>query len=259
MSAKFSAPARLAALLWLLLGLVAVVQAQSVPSAIIEFPMVGVGFDQTFQVNVVNPDACDLQFVIFDQNGRVVAQQSEPGRKPWQDLQLTGIVDTPRRHVDVWVMVTAVRSIGQACRALGTVEVYDRFTRVSSVIVPQLPAVQAGPPFFGLGPVGVGGFQTVRLNVLAHPPSPCAGSLGFVDANGHPVGPTLAVNLNAGQAALLDLPGQLVVPDFFGRTEVLPQLTPIPGVAPGVCVTSVEVYDQFTGWTHAFYPPGPPN
>jgi hypothetical protein len=66
------------------------------------------------------------------------------------------------------------------------------------------------------------------------------------------------VSLNPGQAAFLDLPGHLAVPSFFGRAEVLPQLTALPGAVPGACATSVEVYDQFTGWTRVFQPPGPP-
>ncbi len=247
----------------LLSSFVTLAQAQPAPATVLDFPMVGVGFDQTFQVNVATMNACALQFAVYDSNGVNIGSQSSgagTGTVTFHSFPITNFVKIPRQLAELRAVVTLVPPpTVAACKAQGTVEIYNNFTHVTSVVAPQLPAVQAGSPFFGLGPVGAGEFQTIRLNVLAHPPQPCFGILGFVDSNGNPIGRTLPVSLNPGQAAFLDLPGALLPPSVFGRVEVLPVLTPLPGAVPGECVTSVEVYDQFTGWTHAFYPPGPAN
>jgi hypothetical protein len=42
--------------------------AQSDPTAV-EFPMIGVGFNQTFQINVVSFSQCEVQLAILDSNG----------------------------------------------------------------------------------------------------------------------------------------------------------------------------------------------
>jgi len=256
----------------LLFGFTAAAQAQMAPASAIDFPMVGVGFNQTFQVNVAAPDPCALQFEIYDSTGLLVTQQSlgpggggGAGNVSIRSFSITNIVNIPRQRAELRAVVMLVPSTAAACHAQGTVEISDNLTHITSVAAPELPAVQAGSPFFGIGPVGHGEFQVVRLNVLAFPPVPCAGTLGFVDAAGNPIGPSSTVSLSPGQAASLDLPPKFLVPGVAHRmgsagaaTEVLPVFTPAPGVAPGVCVTSVEVYDEFTGWTHVFYSPGPP-
>ncbi len=248
-------------LLLLLSWFVTLTQAQPAPASIIDFPMVGVGFDQTFQVNVATVNACALQFAVYDSNGMNIGSQSSgagTGKVTFHSFRITDFVKIPRQLAELRAVITLVPPpTVAACDAQGTVEIFNDFTHVTSVVAPQLPAVQAGSPFFGLGPVGAGEFQTVRLNVLAHPPNPCFGILGFVDANGNPIGRTLPVSLKPGEAAFLDLPGPLLPPTVFGRVEVLPVLMPLPGAVPGECVTSVEVYDESTGWTRAFYAPGP--
>jgi len=86
------------------------------------------------------------------------------------------------------------------------------------------------------------------------------GIISFTDVNGNPVGAQTPVSLAAEQATFLDLPGQAVVPALGARTEVIGIFTPTAaGPAPGVCIPSLEVYDQFTGFTRVLLPPGPVN
>ncbi len=262
-------------------GFMTAAQAQTVPvdvANVIDFPMVGVGFNQTFQVNVAAPDSCAPHFEIYDGNGVLIAQETlgaggggGAGKVSIRSFSITNVVKIPRRRAELRAVVMLVPLPSpmlppvSACEAQGTVEIFDNLTHIATVSAPELPAVQAGSPFFGLGPVSHGEFQAVRLNVVAIPPGPCAGTLGFMDATGNPIGSTLSVSLKSGQAAFLDLPPKFLVPGVGHRivgagaaTEVLPVLTPTPGVALGVCATSVEVYDEFTGWTRVFTPPGPP-
>jgi hypothetical protein len=234
--------------------------AQPAPTNTIVFPMVGVGFDQTFQVSIA-ASSCVLLVAINDSNGDPVETVTlDYGELGIKYVMQNGnkVVPRPGARAELYATVTPQPTTTGPCVAQGSVEIYNNLTHVTSVAAPQLPEQPPGPPYFGLGPVGVGAFQTVRLNVLAHPPDPCIAVLGFDDANGNPVGSTLPVSLNPGQAAFLDLPSQLVLPNVFGRAEVLPRLTPLPGAAPAGCATSVEVYDQLTGWSRVFYPPGPP-
>jgi hypothetical protein len=92
---------------------------------------------------------------------------------------------------------------------------------------------------------------------VAHPPSPCAGTLSFTDVLGNPIGTTSTVSLSAAQGAFLDLPGQSVIPTAGRGMEVMPVFTPSPTVADG-CIAGVEVFDQSSGYTRTLIPPGPP-
>ena len=55
--------------------------------------------------------------------------------------------------------------------------------------------------------VGIGGGQTLRLNVVAYPPEPCFATIGFLGNAGQqpPNSPTKTVNLTSGQADFVDL------------------------------------------------------
>ena len=101
------------------------------------------------------------------------------------------------------------------------------------------------------------GLEAVRFNVLAYPPGPCIGTLGFLDANGNPVGTTKDVSLAPGTADFLDLMSPVGTLGPFQRAEVLPVFTPTPGADASACVASVEVYDLLTETTRGFYIPGP--
>src|ERR1700734_2195802 len=77
-----------------------------------------------------------------------------------------------------------------------------------------------GPTSFPM--VGITGAQTLRLNLVAFPPSPCLTvQLGFQNRNGVAVGPSQTVSLQQGQSVPVDLNGaSLVAADQ--RVELLP-------------------------------------
>jgi hypothetical protein len=120
-----------------------------------------------------------------------------------------------------------------------------------------------GPQSF-LGPVGLTFEQTARLNVVAaFPPNPCAGTIGFIDSSGNPIGTRMPVNLMPNQATFVDLPGfqagtalNRSRPEVIGVTPGL--VPPGPSTMPNACLASLEVFDRFTGYTRVLVPPGPP-
>jgi hypothetical protein len=245
-----------------------VARAQSLPPSFTDFPMMGVGQFQTLRVNVTNlePYGCDAVISVYDSNGNQAGSNvnvgsmgggSGAGKVAMQDFHFTTKFRGEFRPV-----VTLTPGTASVCYT--TAEIYDNFTESSLVFLqgqqpPGPPQQPPGPPSFP-GTVGVNLFQTVRLNVVAHPPQPCYGVLSFADVNGNPIGGTSTVSLNSGQAAYLDLPGNTVVTGFGQRAEVQPIFTPAVGSAPGQCSISVEVYNNFTGWTNVILvPPGPPN
>jgi hypothetical protein len=85
--------------------------------------------------------------------------------------------------------------------------------------------------------------QTLQVNLVAYPVDPCFATIGFQNANGNPVGPTLNVALQAGQSASLALNGNTLTNTPGQRVEVLPTVTLTVGVA-SQCDASAEVYDN---------------
>jgi hypothetical protein len=98
-------------------------------------------------------------------------------------------------------------------------------------------------------------FEVARLNLVAYPPNPCFGTLGFLDAAGNPIGITKDVSLGPGTADFLDLTLPVGALGLFEQSEVLPLFVPTPGADASSCVASVEVYDRVTSRTHAYYSP----
>jgi hypothetical protein len=227
----------------------------------ISFPMAGIGRDQTVQLNLVLLNPCTAQAVISDSNGspltflRFEFQLVGVSTVQWNGNQAPTEKAFPQRS-ELRAVITLTPPAGATapCQAVASEEIYDNLIKSTSVIVS--PVLQPpGPPQFG--PVGVGDLQTVRLNVVAHPPDPCFGALSFLDASGNPIGSVNTASLSDGQAAYLDLTGQMATGGLGRHAEVVPVFTPTAGVA-SVCDASVEVYDQLTGWTRILVPPGPP-
>jgi hypothetical protein len=236
--------------------------AQSDPTAV-EFPMIGIGFDQTLQVNVVihPPQPCTPTIIVYGQDGGVLVTfvQGDPD-KP---LLLRHLVSSFPKRVEVRPEVTLTPPPGvapNACQALATAEVFDDFIMTDWVLTPGLvPPGPSNMPIY-LGPAGLIAEQTARLNVVAHPPEPCFGTLSFIDAAGKPLGSMTPVSLMPGQATFLDLTGsQAGIAESRRRPEVIGVFTPSATTAPGICVPSLEVFDQFTGYTRVLVPPGPSN
>jgi hypothetical protein len=236
--------------------------AQSDPTAV-EFPMIGIGFDQTLQVNVLQhpPQPCMVLVTVYSDEGEVLVafEQGDPD-KP---LQFGKVVSFFPQRMEVRPEVTLTPPAGvspTACAAQATAEIFDNFTRTAWVVAPGL--IPPGPnvmPIY-LGPVGFTFEQTARLNVVAHPPEPCFGSIGFIDPSGKAIIPPVSVSLMPGQATFLDLTG-VAAGTALGsrRPEVIGVFAPSPTTAPGVCIPSVEIFDRVTGYTRVFVPPGPQN
>jgi hypothetical protein len=253
---------------------------QSDPTAV-EFPMIGIGFDQTLQVNVFPSGPCRVTVTVYSATGEVIIAFEEGD--PDKPLQLGKLVSSFPQRAEVRPEVTPSPAASpSACAAQATAEIFDNFTKTARVVAPGVcippgpttmpigPAfcppgpstVPPGPNTFG--PVGLTFAQTARLNVVAHPPSPCAGTLGFMDPSGiaiippgQPVSGPVPVNLPGGQATYLDLTG-IDAATATGRQR--PEVVGVfmPTTAPQSCIVSLEVFDRITGWTRIFVPPGPP-
>jgi hypothetical protein len=244
----------------------------------LSFAMTGVRLGQTIRLNVVagpvrvpGPGPCEALLNIYDAANNLVASRSvsPPGSVSFDyGLRRAAVAGIGRfagrqelRPEVILMPGSPAAGAAGVCQEQATVEVYDDLVKSTSVITHgqgnpgpiQLPAAQ-------FGPVGVGFLQTVRLNVTAFPPDPCFGTLSFTDVEGNPIGASSPARLTAGQATFIDLPGTSIVSDS-GHGEVMAVFTQPPGVAPGDCLPSVEVYDQLTGGTQVLIPsevnPGP--
>jgi len=239
-------------------------RAQSDPTAV-EFPMIGVGFNQTFRLNVITFNPCQVQLAVLDSNGMTLGTQTGTagggagtGRVNLSRLDINKQVSFFPQRKELHATVLLQPTTTSPCQAQATVEVFDNFTRTNWVLTPGL--VQVGPtnmPIY-FGPVGLTFEQTARLNVVALPPQPCFGTIGFIDTSGNPIGSPMPVSLTANQATFADLTGlQAGIALGSERPEVIGVFTPSPTTAPGVCIPSVEVFDQLSGYTRVLVLPGP--
>lgn len=246
----------------------------------LSFPMHGLRRGQTIRLNIVAGPVpypgpgplCQAQLNIYDATNNLIASQlvSPPGSvsfdyDPGAPIAALTAIGQPlgREELRPEVILMPTSAADGTCQGQATAEVYDDVTKSTSVITPGLPRPSPSQlPAVQLGPVGVGFLQTLRLNVVAAPPDPCFGTLSFTDTEGNPIGASSPVRLTAGQATFIDLQGAAVAGDS-GHEEVMAVFTQTPGVAPGVCIPSVEVYSQLTGTTQVLIPPvlvspGPP-
>jgi hypothetical protein len=169
-----------------------------------------------------------------------------PGETASLDLEGSSLISSGR--IQVVPVVTSLP--GTPLGALqGSMEIYTSPNGIGSVFVPGIPVppsspVSGSPSFL---PQGVAEGQSILINVLAPPDSPCLAELSFTDSNGNPIGPSQQVNLTPGMATSLSW--NPIKYTQSGRQEYVPQITPINGSnasgAPAVasaCLGSVEVY-----------------
>jgi hypothetical protein len=95
--------------------------------------------------------------------------------------------------------------------------------------------------------------MSLRLTAAASTSGSCAADLGFAGSNGNPVGPSLRVNLQAGQTESLTLDSATLGLPAGQRVEVRPWVTPLPG-ALSQCGAIAEVVDNQTGLTSIVVP-----
>jgi hypothetical protein len=235
------------------------------PWAHAAFPMVGVTRSQTVRLNVVEgpvpvpgPGPCLAQLNIYDAADNLVASKSvsPPGSLSFDyDPRVAGVANGQaggREELRPEAILMPTSPASAACQGQATAEVYGDVEKSTSVITTgQIPSGPSQLPAVQFGPVGLGFLQTVRLNVVAYPPVPCTGVLSITDLTGNPLVAPSQVNLTAGQATYIDLPGANVLPKLGLHGEVLASFVSTPGAAPGMCIPSVEVYDQLTGRTQA--------
>jgi hypothetical protein len=257
--------------------------AQTAPaSQIIQSPMLGVGHDQTFQLNVINFSSCTSELAILDSNGAVLRKLTGKSKSPNITFSYTPLTFIPTLHfpqrIELQAEVTFAPPPGTTapCTAQATVEIYDNITHTDWVTAPLisqevLVAFEQGQPDTPIiiGSVGLTAEQTARFSVVAHPPNPCIGTMGFIDTSANQLLPPTSVTLQPNQAISVDVSGEFVSNSALGgpRAEVIAVFTPTtsagapPGAAPlpNACLPALEVFDQFTGFTRVLILPGLPN
>ena len=222
------------------------------------FPIVGIVRGQTLILNLVAwpPDPCMAQLGIQDSKGNLIASTPVltllPGQSTALSVNANTLTNAFAQRVQLLPTVQGPDGSFTASSCVASVEVVDNLVHETAVLARgavSLPPV----PIFGM--LGVTLLDTVRLNVVAWPPDPCIGTIGFADANGNQIGNSKPVQLAAGQGAtFLDLPGSAVVSALGQRAEVRPFVTVTGSSA---CIASVEVYGNVTGATHVYWPPDP--
>src|SRR5580658_310168 len=219
---------------------------------------------QTLRITVIEgpvrvPPGVPVQGQLGFQNsegvmvGPTLMVNLNPGQTAFLDLDASTLISSGR--ILLQPVVTALP--GTPLESLsGSAEIYNTTSGVGSIFYPGIPVPPVsnitGPPSFV--PQGVVRGQSMQINALAPPDSPCVALLSFTNGSGTPVGPTQQVNLSPGTMTSLVFNTN---PDTkSGREEFVPQITPNnptggPGVAPA-CLGSVEVYSQKTGDTATY-------
>jgi hypothetical protein len=143
------------------------------------------------------------------------------------------------------------------------------FLMCAALVTASSLAGQVGaqaPPVGEFGLMGGALGQTLRLNVVSHPPPtgdvlprPCNVLVGFKGIRGATVGPVQQLNLAPGGAGFVELNFNTLVNRLGERVQIQPVVTAVnPGSAVG-CRASAEMYDQITARTtvyaSAFEPP----
>jgi len=125
-------------------------------------------------------------------------------------------------------------------------------------LYPQEITLASSPTQFGM--IGLAAGQTLRLSVVAFPPTPvappCIAQLSFANSAGGAVGPGKVVNLNPGQGDFLDLNANALVSQFGQRAEIRPVVTllPSPAGGPSACQAASELFDNFSGFSLLLVP-----
>jgi hypothetical protein len=251
---------------WIALAVLAMggmrLEAQGNP----QFGMIGLAAGQTLRLNVVAwpPDPCNAIIGFLNINGvappNSVAKTVSliPGQAAFVDLTAAslGILFGQRREFQPVVTLTPVNDSPSRCAV--SAEIIDTASGLSMVAIPQPPLSMPNvSPQFGMAGIGLG--QVLRLNVVAYPPDPCFGSIGFRDSSGQVLLPGLKnVSLNPGSADFVDLTAASLGVQFGQRMELQPVVMVTPGPnGASACQASAEVFEVFTSRTLAVLTPQP--
>jgi hypothetical protein len=233
------------------------------PSGATNFAVVGITRNQTLRLNVVaSGGTCVAQLGFQDSNGNPIGPTLDVDLATGQSASLSVNGNSVGEGAEagrvsiaefvISIQDTASPQLFQAC--LATSEVVEKLLDNTTVLIPAVPSWPANPVF---GTLGVTIFQTARLNVVAYPPNPCIGTISFADQNGNVIGKPMEVNLSPGQATFMDLPGSTVVTGLGKSAEIQPVVNVQQAGAPNACIASTEIYNNLTGETAVYFPPGP--
>ncbi|HEY6345286.1 MAG TPA: NHL repeat-containing protein [Bryobacteraceae bacterium] len=172
-----------------------------------------------------------------------------PGQAAFLDLEVSKLISSGRIEIQPTVTAGPGAPLGGSLQ--GSVEVFTASNGVGSAFYPGIPIPPTsnvtGPPSFV--PQGVIYGQSIQINALAPPDSPCVALLSFADVNGNPIGPTLNANLSPGTMTSLTFNPNSIT-QSAGRQEYVPQIAPSnvnPAGATGIasaCLASAEVINQ---------------
>jgi hypothetical protein len=235
------------------------------------FPSIGLDPSQSLRLTVIEgpvwvPPGVPVQVQLGFENsqgtpiGPSQVVTLNPGQTASLDLVASALISSGR--IEVQPVVTALPGAPAPMAIInGSAEVYNATSGFGSAFYAGVSAsggsAAAGLPSFL--PQGVALGQSIQINALAPPGSPCVAMLSFTDDNGNPIGPTQQVNLSPGQMASLTFNPNKYTKS--GRQEYVPQITPNnptggQGVAPA-CLGSAEVYITKTGSTSTYQTSSP--
>ena len=119
------------------------------------------------------------------------------------------------------------------------------------------------PSAVDFGMIGLAASQTLRLSIIAFPPSPifpptpiCVAQVGFASSGGGSVGPSKVVSLGPGQGDFLDLNGGVLALGIGQRAELRPVVTVLEPPAGGssACLANAEILDNFSAFSLVLAP-----
>ena len=207
--------------------------------------VVGVGQGQTVRLSAVlapgrSAGAVVLGFAGVD--GQRVGPSAtvllSPGQVASIDLDTAGLITAREPHMNVRPVISEVPgSLLPPVEA--TVEVFDSRTGSGSLLA---GAAQTSR----FGPIGIVASQTIRLVALADSSDTCHATLSFADQRGVPVGTSLRVNLDSGQAQFVELNGNTLGLSGGERAEIQPLLA-LDDHEASSCAASAEIFDSASG------------
>jgi hypothetical protein len=229
--------------------------AQTAPAGATNFAMVGLTNTQTLRENMVAftnaPCAGTLGF--FNAAGMAVGPTKTINLSAGQSasLDLKGkLVAASGQRTDILAVFTVAPGYTSGpCRA--SAEVFGGSAGATAIAIDGVSGYPPDPVF---GMAGLTNAYTSRLNLVAFTHSPCAGEMSFEDASGNVLAGPVAVTLNPGQAAFLDLNGASFIPSGK-RAEVHAVVSSVTGGQTN-CVGSVEVFNNTNLQTKSYYTGG---
>jgi hypothetical protein len=207
--------------------------------------VVGVGQGQTVRLSVVlapGRPAASVVLGFAGLDGQRIGSSAtvllSPGQVASIDLDTAGLITAREPHMNVRPVISEVSgSLLPPVEA--TAEVFDSRTGSGSVLA---GAAQTSR----FGPIGIAASQTMRLVALADSGETCHATLSFADQRGVPVGTSLRVDLDAGQAQFVELNGNTLGLKGGERAEIQPRLA-LDDHETSSCAASAETFDSATG------------